>query len=177
VTPDQLRSSRAWKTVRARVLRHATGCEICGRPFMAGVKPRTRWAPSVDHVRPLHEIDLSTAEGRRMALDPSLLRAVHLGCNSRRGVIRAAAVRRARDWGRPRIVAEGEIVERAENPGPQRADWNEWIDWSRSGTAAPQADAARSRELTGDIPARTARRPLFDQTVPAFSPPSFWGTL
>ena len=85
MTSDQFRGSYLWKRARARASRGAGVCAICGGPFPDGVRPRSRWAKSVDHVLPLAALNLSTAEGRRMATDPANLRVAHYGCNSRRG--------------------------------------------------------------------------------------------
>jgi hypothetical protein len=75
-----------WRRVRAQVLKGASVCEICGRALDFDADPRSRWAPSVDHIIPMAEIrkyDLSTQ--RDMAIDTDLLRPCHYGCNSRRG--------------------------------------------------------------------------------------------
>jgi 5-methylcytosine-specific restriction endonuclease McrA len=47
--------------------------------------PRHRLAPSVDHITPLDQIDLGSAEGRAFALSQRNLRVCHIGCNSKRG--------------------------------------------------------------------------------------------
>jgi 5-methylcytosine-specific restriction endonuclease McrA len=53
-------------------------CELCGAPIDFEAPPRTRRAPSVDHVVPLH------AGGAELPpLDE--LRLAHVACNSRRG--------------------------------------------------------------------------------------------
>jgi hypothetical protein len=75
-----------WRRARAQVLKGAQVCELCGGELDFDASPRSRWAPSVDHIIPMREIrnyDLLTQ--RRMAVDLSLLRACHYGCNSRRG--------------------------------------------------------------------------------------------
>jgi len=75
-----------WRRVRDQVLKHATVCEICGGALDFDADPRSRWAPSVDHIIPMRTINrYDTRTARRMAVDPSLLRACHYGCNSRRG--------------------------------------------------------------------------------------------
>ena len=87
------RSGAEWERVRALVLRGATHCAICQGELDFDADPRSRWAPSVDHILPLkqmRELDLMTQ--RRLALDPSNLRPVHYGCNARRGA-RKATVR------------------------------------------------------------------------------------
>jgi 5-methylcytosine-specific restriction endonuclease McrA len=95
MTAKQFRSTHRYKQARARFLRSATVCAICGGPFVAGVPPRSRWAVSVDHERPLSELDLATAEGRALAMDQRYWRAAHVGCNSRRSGRRIAARARA----------------------------------------------------------------------------------
>ena len=85
MTATQFRGSAAWKRARVRALRGATCCEICGGAFPPGVRPRSRLAPSVDHVVELARLDLGSSAGRAMAVDPANLRVVHIGCNSRRG--------------------------------------------------------------------------------------------
>src|SRR6516225_6369015 len=95
LTAKQFRSTAAWQQARAAKLRGATHCAICGWPLVPGAKPRSRWSSSVDHVRPLHDIDLNSAEGRALATNLAWLVPVHLGCNSKRGNQTAAAKRRA----------------------------------------------------------------------------------
>ena len=73
---DDLRS-HAWKKARAKVLAHAHLCYLCGLPIDRTVDPRSRWAPSVDHVIPRSLGGSLTA--------PANLRAAHYGCNSKRG--------------------------------------------------------------------------------------------
>jgi len=70
----------AWRKLRARVVKNATHCALCGQPLVPDAAPRTRWSTSVDHVVP------------RSLGGPTLphnwqtnLRAVHYGCNSSRG--------------------------------------------------------------------------------------------
>lgn len=93
------RSGAEWNRVRAIVLRHATHCAICRGELDFDAPPRSRWAPSVDHILSLAEMrGLPALTQRRLALDPSNLRPVHYGCNARRGA-RKATVRR------PTVVA------------------------------------------------------------------------
>jgi hypothetical protein len=57
-------------------------CPTCGAAI---IWDAPRWhplGPSVDHLQPLKSLDLSTAEGRRAALDPANLRVLHVRCNS-----------------------------------------------------------------------------------------------
>lgn len=85
MTPSQFRSTAAWQKARARALRGASVCHICGGLLRRDLDPRHPQSPSVDHVRPLATLDLSTHADRMIALDPSNLRPCHLGCNSSRG--------------------------------------------------------------------------------------------
>jgi len=77
----------AWRRVRARVLRDAQFCWICGLPLDFEAPARSRWSPSVDHILSLRSmrgvIDPELRD--QLRLDPAGLRPVHLGCNSRRG--------------------------------------------------------------------------------------------
>ena len=80
-----LRQTGAWRKARARVLTDATACHICGGPLDFDAPPRSRFAPSVDHIAPLSLTrQLGPEEHRRMAFDPHNLRPAHYGCNSRR---------------------------------------------------------------------------------------------
>lgn len=94
------RKTRQWKRVRARVLKGATLCELpgCqGPPLDFDAPALSRWAPSVDHITPLHD--------GGEPFDLRNLRPVHLGCNSSRGnMTRRTAVAPA-------------------NPSPARATW------------------------------------------------------
>jgi hypothetical protein len=94
VTPSQFRSTSAWQRARAAVLSRSSHCALCQRPLYPDAPPRSRWSSSVDHVYPLHDLDLSTAAGRALAVNAAALRAVHVGCNSKRGCRTAAAKRR-----------------------------------------------------------------------------------
>jgi hypothetical protein len=79
------RKGSAWEAARRQTLAGADVCAICGLELDWEAPPRSRWAPAVDHVVPLKLTrELDPGEQRRLALDPSLLRAVHTGCNSTR---------------------------------------------------------------------------------------------
>jgi 5-methylcytosine-specific restriction endonuclease McrA len=82
----RFRGSQAWKDARARVVAAANKdgapCAICGRPIMWHLPKLHPLSATVDHIQPLKTIDLATAEGRRLAVDPTLLRIAHRGCNS-----------------------------------------------------------------------------------------------
>ena len=107
MTAKSFRSSAAWQRARARVLRGARVCSICGGALRFDVHPRHRLAPSVDHVRPLRQINLNTAEGRALAVDPAWLRATHLGCNAARG---AGGRRRRRRVPAPQVWNLNEVA-------------------------------------------------------------------
>jgi len=80
------RAGEAWRKVRAYVLRNATHCAICGGALDFDAPPRSPKSPSVDHLVPISSTStFSPDDQRRLALDPTLLQAVHLGCNSRKG--------------------------------------------------------------------------------------------
>lgn len=85
MTPTEFRNLHCWKLARNAVLKYASHCAICGYELRFDAPPRSKWAPSVDHVTPLSRLPLDTAGGRAAALDPDNLRAVHVGCNGRRG--------------------------------------------------------------------------------------------
>src|ERR1700722_8993111 len=74
VTSAQLRSSPRWKRARKIALRGATHCSVCRRPLDFDAPPRSRWAPSVDHIREL------ALGGDPFAQEN--LRPVHYGCNA-----------------------------------------------------------------------------------------------
>lgn len=76
---DPRRTSR-YQKVRAEVLKYATHCHICGRPFDPRYVGRHRLAKSADHIVPL--------DAGGDPYDPENLRPAHLGCNSSRGARR-----------------------------------------------------------------------------------------
>jgi 5-methylcytosine-specific restriction endonuclease McrA len=73
---DPIRSYR-WQRLAKRVLAEESVCWLCGLPLDYDAPPRSRWAPSVDHVTP-------RAQGGSL-YERSNLRAAHQGCNSRKG--------------------------------------------------------------------------------------------
>ena len=75
-TGDALKSN-AYRKARAIVIGSAKQCAICDQPLDHTADPRSRWAPSADHIVPL------SLGGAATSL--SNLRAVHYGCNSSRG--------------------------------------------------------------------------------------------
>jgi hypothetical protein len=88
-----------WRKARARVLAGAQVCAICGGWLDRDAPPRSRWAPSVDHVLPVSRTrGLDPETRQRLALDPAGLRAVHYGCNSRRSNGRSRPKHVSRDW-------------------------------------------------------------------------------
>lgn len=89
----------AYRQARERVLRGAQVCHICGRAIDFDAPPRSRWAPSVDHVLPVSTLrDLDPRLAQRIALDPAGLRPAHVGCNSRRGTGRPRPRHVSRSW-------------------------------------------------------------------------------
>jgi 5-methylcytosine-specific restriction endonuclease McrA len=76
-------TSHEWRTVRARVLRSATICALCGRALLPDAPPRSRWSTHVDHRLPLAAFRRLDAETqRRLTLDPANLQATHAHCNT-----------------------------------------------------------------------------------------------
>jgi 5-methylcytosine-specific restriction endonuclease McrA len=65
-----------WTARAKRIAGQASTCAICGRELLHGAPPRSRWSPSVDHILP------AALGGSH---DSANLRAVHYGCNARRG--------------------------------------------------------------------------------------------
>jgi 5-methylcytosine-specific restriction endonuclease McrA len=96
------RGGSAWERVRSAVLAGSDVCAICGREIDREAPPRSRWSASVDHVVPLKTMRMLTAlEQRQLALDPANLRAVHYGCNAKRGAgreVRRHVSRTASSW-------------------------------------------------------------------------------
>ena len=89
----------AFRKVRERVLAGAQVCALCGRPLDWDAPPRSRWAPSVDHLLPVSRTrHLDPHTRRRLALDPGGLQAVHVGCNAKRGNGRKRPVHISRSW-------------------------------------------------------------------------------
>ena len=94
------RDDHAFLAARKRVLANATVCHLCGGELDFNAPPRTRYAPSVDHIVPMSTIaGEDTLTRRRMGSDPTNLRPAHFGCNSRRGDGRRTPRRKAsRRW-------------------------------------------------------------------------------
>lgn len=96
------RGGAAWQRVRADVIRNARACAICGEDLDPNAPPRSPMSTTVDHIIPLAQLRAYDAETqRRMALDPALLRAAHLSCNSRRGARTTPAKPEPRRTSRP----------------------------------------------------------------------------
>ena len=76
----------AYRKARARVLRDATVCHLCGGPLDFDAPPRSKWAPSADHIYPLASMaGMDPRSARQLAVDPLALRPAHVSCNSSRG--------------------------------------------------------------------------------------------
>jgi 5-methylcytosine-specific restriction endonuclease McrA len=89
----------SFRKVRDRVLAGAQVCELCGLPLDHNAEPRSRWAPSVDHVLPVSRtVGLPEFVRQRLALDPENLRVSHYGCNSKRGNRRHRPRHVSRAW-------------------------------------------------------------------------------
>jgi len=109
MTAAQFRGSSNWKRARAAAIfrvrsgpRSKQVCALCSRALRFDAGPRDLARPTVDHIRELDSLDLSTAEGRRAAVDPSNLRIVCVSCNCRRGAEYALA-KHGRVWGYGRV--------------------------------------------------------------------------
>jgi len=91
---------RQYRNVRARVIAGTQVCAICGGPIDHDAPPRSRWAPTADHLLPVSRTrGLDTELRQRLARDPSMLRCVHFACNARRGNGRRDRPRRvSREW-------------------------------------------------------------------------------
>ena len=85
-TPDTMtitRDSRAWRTLKKRVLTQARQtkppCAACGLPINYQTRnPNADNAPSVDHIRPWRDHP-------NLRLDPANLRVIHQACNRAKG--------------------------------------------------------------------------------------------
>jgi hypothetical protein len=98
------RTGTAWWRARQRVLDQATHCAICRQPLDFDAPPKSSRSPSVDHIVPVSQTKhLPLDEQRRLAVDPSNLRAVHYGCNASRGAGRGRKPTKAtgRRWVAP----------------------------------------------------------------------------
>src|SRR5262245_6086320 len=131
--------SKDWRDYAARMRpaleARADGlCEICGEPFDVDAPPRSRRAPSIDHVTPVHAGGLELPP-----LDE--LRLVHVGCNARRGNRTRARARRA---GVPIIRPAVELVDEA----PARAVVYELAgDRRRTSSPSPSSQVSLLDEL------------------------------
>jgi hypothetical protein len=89
----------AHRKARERVLAGAQVCAICGGALDWNAPPRSRWAPSVDHLLPVSRTrGLDDATRRHLANDPAGLRPAHVGCNAKRGNGRQRQVHVSRVW-------------------------------------------------------------------------------
>ena len=74
-----------WRQVRARVLKDAQVCAICGGLLDFDAPARSPRSASVDHIFPVRAMrGMDRETRRRMLLDPQLLRPAHYGCNASR---------------------------------------------------------------------------------------------
>lgn len=95
-----------WNRVRARVLASSQTCWVCGGYIDLNTDPKSKWAPTVDHLYTIKAMQhFSAAEQKRLALDESLLRPAHRSCNTRRTARRRRPLRTttgvsnpSRDW-------------------------------------------------------------------------------
>jgi hypothetical protein len=158
------RSSTAWKRVRLRVFaaakRGKDPCAICGGALDWDAPRYHRNRPAVDHITPLRTIDLTTPEGRRLALDPTQLRIAHAGCNSARE--NASRARLARGLSPVMSLP----ARRSDEPEPALSDCN--ATWNRAradlhlwvaGHCPDPERCPRSRRAAeaARVPARTER--------------------
>lgn len=89
----------AYRQVRARMVRDAQVCAICGGALDKSAPPRSPLSPSVDHILPVKRMRFLDAETRRRLLvDPHGLRVTHLKCNSSRGAGREQPRHISRSW-------------------------------------------------------------------------------
>jgi hypothetical protein len=89
----------AYRKARAQVLKTAQSCAICGEPLDFDAPPRSSRSPSVDHVLAVSRtVGVSEATRQHIATDLRNLRAVHYGCNSRRGAGRQRRRHTSRRW-------------------------------------------------------------------------------
>lgn len=89
----------AYRQARERMLAGAQVCHICGGPLDFDAPPRSKWAPSADHILPVSRTrGLDPMTRSRLGADPEGLRPVHYGCNSRRGAGRERPRHVSRSW-------------------------------------------------------------------------------
>jgi 5-methylcytosine-specific restriction endonuclease McrA len=74
--PTDPRKTLRWQQLRAQVLAEERVCFLCGGAIQFAARPRSTWAPSVDHIIPLAAGGLPYARHN--------VRAVHAGCNARK---------------------------------------------------------------------------------------------
>jgi 5-methylcytosine-specific restriction endonuclease McrA len=85
------RVGQAWNRLRKQVLAEEPNCWLCGQPVDYHAVPRTRWAPSVDHIVPLIR--------GGSPLDRGNLHTAHHGCNaSRKARMDGFKLRTSRIW-------------------------------------------------------------------------------
>jgi 5-methylcytosine-specific restriction endonuclease McrA len=95
----KLSSVSGWREARRRVLAASRVCHLCGELIDFEAPPRSARAPAVDHLDPVSRLDASDpAAFRRLALNPSNLRAAHVGCNNSRKAKDLPPRRTSRRW-------------------------------------------------------------------------------
>jgi hypothetical protein len=113
------RHGTAYWNARKKVLANAIYCALCGGELDWNAPPRSKWAPCVDHIVPLSELEhYDPAERLRLSVGPSNMRPAHITCNSKRG-----AHTGGRTWVDPVPV---EAVWRGKWMNPRTGGW-----WSR----------------------------------------------
>jgi len=127
VTYHPGRQGKAYWAARKRVLVPGAMCHICRRALDFDAPPRTRWAPSVDHVIPLKTLETyDPVTRRRLSTDPANMLPAHVGCNARRGARSMHAVKRPP--AQPTPSDYGDTLERSPDAwrNPHNGSW-----WSR----------------------------------------------
>ena len=158
----------AWRRARSIARKNATHCSLCGGPLDPNALPRTKGATSVDHVYPLATLDLSTHEGRALAVDQAYLRVAHQGCNASRGAAWRARQGPPQRRADPLTQFAPRLTSRDWSASADgRADAHGWLEGDDKPEVHSLTDVACSkgkdadRELSADIPPRRPRG-LFD---------------
>lgn len=84
------RKTRRYKNQRATFLQTNTICALCGQPLDYDAPPKTRWAPTIDHI-------LALTNGGD-PYDQRNWQAAHHGCNSSKGARAPKPSPRSRRW-------------------------------------------------------------------------------
>lgn len=77
MTTPHPRNTYRWKQLRRALFSTATQCALCGLEIHKGLPPRSKWAPSLDHIVPLIH--------GGSPYDLNNLQVVHFRCNSSKG--------------------------------------------------------------------------------------------